>query len=346
MSVPKAVRSGVTERNDGCWRDPSVRLAAGPVLVGLGVDQENDAAGLAAPDDLIPGDGSAWDASVLVVDDDGCIAGPASHAASSGLVDSMPPPLCRLDFPLTSISKSSSLAPFAWLSKAVPASGPNDMKSSFAADDDPWVAPFAPDSSCSFFVCSSSTLRDRDLMRSMNARNCPRSSKGPRLMLHRMGRMSMATKSASATLPTTRSTLSAAIMTAGSFVLIALIRGTIFSCIVYLSSALLDDAFFWDSESPSRPSSLAGSVEPPHRTTKAWQPRTLMARLLVRLKTVAITGNSSFLMVLKSRTGRITGRTLSAASTTAGVGDSMAVITIGRMSRRGVSSERKRGGGC
>lgn len=81
--------------------------------------------------------------------------------------------------------------------------------------------------------------------------------------------------------------------------------------------------FFFEVPKASSPSSSASDV-PPHRTTNAWQPRTLMAKLLVLLNTAAMTGNSSFLMVLKSRTGRIDGRPLKAASTTAGVGASMA----------------------
>lgn len=150
-------------------------------------------------------------------------------------------------------------------------------------------------------------------------------------MLHRIGRMSIATKSASAFSPTMRNALRAAIMTAGSLVLMALIRGTIFSCIVYLSSALEEDVFLF-SIRPFRPSSAAASVDPPHRMTKACKPRTLIARLFVLLNTVATTGNSSFLMVLKSRTGRTDGNVLKAASMIEGVGHSMAAIITGRIS--------------
>lgn len=101
--------------------------------------------------------------------------------------------------------------------------------------------------------------------------NCLRSSRGVRLIAHNMGKMSIATKSASAALPTILKTLRAAIITAGSLVLMALIRGTIFSCMVNLSSALeLDEGFRSEGPSPSRPSLFAiGSVEPPQRTTKA-----------------------------------------------------------------------------
>ena len=171
-------------------------------------------------------------------------------------------------------------------------------------------------------------------MRSMKDWNCLRSSKGVKLIAHNMGKISMATNSASAAFPTILRTLRAAIITAGSFVLIALIRGTIFSCMVNLSSALeLDEGFLSEGPRPSRPSLFAnGSVEPPQRTTKAWRPRTLMARLLVLLKIMATTGKSSFLMVLKSRTGRTLGRHWSAAPTRTGVGDSRAAKMIGRMS--------------
>lgn len=127
----------------------------------------------------------------------------------------------------------------------------------------------------------------------------------------------MATKSASTIPPTCRRTFNAATATAGSFVLIARMSGTIFSCIVYLSRAvdelfLLAFAFIM----PSSPSLLeAGSLLPPHRITKASKPRTLIPRLLVLLKTEAIIGNSSFLIVVKSITGRITGKLLNEAST-------------------------------
>lgn len=57
-----------------------------------------------------------------------------------------------------------------------------------------------------------------------------------------------------------------------------------------------------------------------------------MARLLVLLKIMATTGKSSFLMVLKSRTGRTLGRHWSAAPTRTGVGDSRAAKMMGRMS--------------
>lgn len=234
------------------------------------------------------------------------------------------------DFPFTSRSKSSSVAPFVE-SNVIPLTPPNPMKSSVGVTALP---PFTTESSCNFFICSSSTFLESDLIKSMKDRNCLRSNKGPKLMLHRMGKMSMATKSASALSPTTRSTSSAAIITAGSLVLIALMSGMIFSCIVYLSRALDEDIFFFSGLIPSSPSSADDdSFVPPQRMTKARHPRTLMAKLLVLLKTAATIGNSSFLIVLKSKTGNMTGRPRKAASTSEGVGDSMATKTIGRTSR-------------
>lgn len=158
-------------------------------------------------------------------------------------------------------------------------------------------------------------------MSSINCWNCFKFRRGPRLMLHRTGRMSMATKSASAACPTTRRTLRAAIMTAGSFVLMALINGMIFSCMVYLSNAVEDDVFLLAK--PFKPSS-AMSLDPPQRMTKACRPLTLMAKLLVLLKMDATTGNNSFLIVLKSSTGKIVGNDRNAASTSDGVADSNA----------------------
>lgn len=252
--------------------------------------------------------------------------GVASHPASIGSLE------VATDFPLTSRSKSSSVAPFV-ASNVVPDTPPNPKKSSLGVGALP-PPPFKVESSCSFFICSSSTLLERDLINSMNDWNCFISSKGPKLIFHRMGRISMATNSASALSPTTRNTSRAAIMTAGSLVFIALMSGTIFSCIVYLSRALADDFFFLSGPRPSSPSSADDdSFEPPQRITKALQPRTLIAKLLVLLKTAAMIGNSSFLMVLKSRTGKMTGKLRSEASINDGVGDSIAARMIGSTSR-------------
>lgn len=226
----------------------------------------------------------------------------------------------------------------------------NRSKSASAVSEDPFVDGNAdmvpndimsveldvgllPPSSFSFFVCSTSTRVDKVLMSSMNSRNCCKFKRGPRLILHRIGRTSMARYSVSTTLPICRRTFRAARMTAGSFVLIARISGTIFSWIVYLSRALAG-VFFLDSTAiPSKPSLLASASElPPASMTKASRPLTLIARLLVLLKTEAMTGNSSFLMVLKSSTGRTVGKDLRPASTSGGVGDSMARMMMGRTS--------------
>lgn len=258
-------------------------------VVGLGVDQANAAC-------------FGW-AFRGVAD-----AGAESQPESMGSEDSLPPA-----FPFTRRSKSISppSAPLLDVPNAlVP---PKDMKSSLRAAPEPFV----PESSCSFLVCSVSTRDERLLMRSMNDWNCFRSRSGPKLMLHNTGRMSKATKSASATPPTCLKTLSAAIATAGSFVLIALMRGRIFSCIVYLSKAV-EELFLLalGFMIPSRPSLLdAGSFVPPQSVTNASNPRTLIPRLLVLVKTEAMTGNSSFLIVEKSSTGRTIGRLRSEAST-------------------------------
>ena len=103
---------------------------------------------------------------------------------------------------------------------------------------------------------------------------------------------------------------------------------------VYLSRAV-EELFLLAFEllMPSRPSLLdAGSFEPPHKITNASKPRTLIPRLLVLVNTEAMTGNSSFLIVEKSKTGRMTGKLRRAASTIVWVGDSIARCMIGRMS--------------
>ena len=101
----------------------------------------------------------------------------------------------------------------------------------------------------------------------------------------------------------------AAIMTAGSFVLIALTSGTTFSCTVYLSKILL--LFF-----------LADAVSfPPQSVLRASRPRILIIKLDVLANTVAITGKSSFLMVEKSSFGNMMDRLSSVLSMMADVGD-------------------------
>lgn len=158
-------------------------------------------------------------------------------------------------------------------------------------------------------------------------------------MLHKIGRISIATNSSSATRPTWRSTFKAAMATAGSLVLIPFIKGMIFSCIVYLSSDV-ELLFLLAFTIPSRPSSFeAESEEPPQRITNASRPRTLIPRLLVLLKTEAMTGNRSFLMVEKSSTGRITGKLRREASTILWVGDSMASRIMGRISVAELATE-------
>lgn len=149
----------------------------------------------------------------------------------------------------------------------------------------------------------------------MNAWNCCRLSRGPSPNVHSIGRTSRATKSESAILPTSLNTSNAAIMTAGSFVLMAFINGTTFSWIVYLSSmaALLCFALAFALR-PSR-SSFWALIPPPHKVWNASKPLILMPMLLVFAKTEAMTGKSSFLIVEKSSTVRMNGRVLKDAST-------------------------------
>ncbi len=135
-----------------------------------------------------------------------------------------------------------------------------------------------------------------------------------------MGRTSIAKNSESAILPTCLNTASAAIITVGSFVFIAFSNGTTFSCTVYLSRiALLFDLWVFESfAAPLRPSpsSLLSDGDPPQSMTNASNPRILMPKLLVLLKTAATTGKSSFLMVEKSRVARTVGRHPNDLSTT------------------------------
>ncbi len=76
-----------------------------------------------------------------------------------------------------------------------------------------------------------------------------------------------------------------------------------------------------------------GSFEPPQSITNASRPRTLMPKEEVLENTDAITGNSSFLMVEKSRMGRMMGREWREASTMPWVGDSIARWMMGRISK-------------
>lgn len=240
--------------------------------------------------------------------------------------------------PFTSLSKSisgSSDGPLLTEKAFVAA---KDMKSSFP---DAFV-PFDPPSSCSFLVCSDSTRVESVFINSIKDLNWFRSRSGPKLIDQRTGNISNATKSPSATPPTSRRTLSAAMATAGSFVLIPLIKGTIFSCIVYLSRAVDDDFLFVLFTTPLSPSLLElESLGAPQRIAKASRPRTLIPRLLVFVKTEAMTGNNSFLIVEKSRIGRMIGKLRSAASTMVCVGDSMAKCMIGSMSGESQFSSSK-----
>ncbi len=297
VRISNRFRSGVTVRNDWGFG------VGAAVTGGLGVDHEN------CGGDMVE------------------TGGAAAGAAGASQPASIPLFVVWDFFPFTNRSKSSSVAPLAG-SNVVPVTPPNAKKSSFGVAARP--PSVTVESSCSFLVCSSSTRLESTLINSMKDWNCFRLRSGPKLIFQRIGRISIATKSASATSPTTRRTVRAAIMTAGSFVLIALIRGTIFSCIVYLSRAL-EFVFLFSGRNPSSPSSTP-SREPPHRMVKACKPRTLIARLFVLLNTAAITGNSSFLMVLKSKTGRMDGSPRIATSTSEGAADSTAVKNIGRIS--------------
>jgi len=110
--------------------------------------------------------------------------------------------------PKTKLSKSST-SPFA-ASKS--SAGPLvvgarlDMKSARLADE-----AFVADNSCSLRVCSASIRAERDLIKDMKAWNCERLSRGPKDMAQRIGRTSMARKSASAIFAISRKTSRAAV---------------------------------------------------------------------------------------------------------------------------------------
>ena len=150
----------------------------------------------------------------------------------------------------------------------------------------------------------------------MYSLNCCRLRRGPKPKFHIKGKTSVAKNSVSAILPTSLRTFNAAIITAGSFVFIPFNKGTIFSWTVYLSNIALLGAF------PSLGKGPSGLGFPPQSTTKASSPRTLIAKLLVLVNTAATTGNSSFLIVEKSRTDSMIGRHESDLSTIAGVAES------------------------
>lgn len=215
-----------------------------------------------------------------------------------------------LDLPNTRRSKSFSAPPPAPFESYILLEGPAPI-ASFDVEIDGFPLLF-DDSSLSFRVCSFSIFDDKVLMRLMNSWNCSRFSNGPRLKLHSIGRTSIAKKSASAILPTCLKTPSAAIITAGSLVLMAFNNGTIFSCTVYLSRIVLEFIFliFVPLAAPSSPSPSSSLLarEPPQNMTNASNPRILMPKLLVLLNTAATTGKSSFLIVEKSNIASTVGR--------------------------------------
>lgn len=116
-------RSGVTVLNEPCWalRPPRV-LGGGAAFVGLGVDQENVAFAL-----------GFFNAGEPTEDREAASSQPV--VASKGL-----PCVGFDDLPLTSFSKSSSVAPVA-ASNCVPVIPPKDMKSSAGPATVPLVVP-------------------------------------------------------------------------------------------------------------------------------------------------------------------------------------------------------------
>lgn len=118
----RLARSGVTVLNEPCWAlKPPSELEAGAAVVGLGVDQENVAFGL-----------EFFKAGDPTEDREAASSQPA--AVSIGFT------LFELDLPLTSFSKSSSVAPVA-ASNCVPVIPPKDMKSSAGPAAEPFVTP-------------------------------------------------------------------------------------------------------------------------------------------------------------------------------------------------------------
>jgi hypothetical protein len=112
-------------------------------VTGLGVDQANE--GVC---DLLESFRGFWEVAEADVE---------SHPASRGSEEVLGPTV-----PFTRRSKSTSPSSLLLLVEKALAL-PNDMKSSLFFV----VVPFAPDSSCNFFVCSDSTREDRLLMSSM-----------------------------------------------------------------------------------------------------------------------------------------------------------------------------------
>ena len=188
---------------------------------------------------------------------------------------------------LPKTNRSKSFSPTSSLPPERPLTEPTFMRSfDLVWSTDPVEV---EEISLSFLICSCSIRADRLLMRFMKAWNCWRLSSGPRLKLHKIGNASMARNSASAILPTCLKTARAAIITAGSFVFIALSKGTTFSWTVYLSStALLFDLDFLVSliaPFRSSPRSELSSLEPPQRITNAYI-ESRVSRILLALERI------------------------------------------------------------
>ncbi|CUS06989.1 unnamed protein product [Tuber aestivum] len=148
----------------------------------------------------------------------------------------------------------------------------------------PAPEPLSPSvlSSRNFRICSASILELTCRTTSINAVNCSTPNRGPKLILQRHGRISMATTSLSHVLPMTLNTSSAAILTAGSLVLIPRNSGISFSWMV---------------------AAAAGEQS----TLNASSPRILIPRDEVFVNTAATAGNTSFFRVGKSSFGRSVG---------------------------------------
>lgn len=112
------VKSGVTVLNEPCCDlKPPTELAGAVAVVGLGVDHAKEAFVFFRPGEPI-----------------GVADALSPHPPSIGLA------LFALERPLTSFSKSSSLAPVA-ASNSAPLMPPNDMKSSAGPAVDPFETP-------------------------------------------------------------------------------------------------------------------------------------------------------------------------------------------------------------
>lgn len=139
---------------------------------------------------------------------------------------SRPTPLALVELLRPSTSRSKSLVaeedPFA------PDEDVTRRLSSLARDAAALPSSRA-ESSFSLRECSRSTLLENDLITPMYCSNCDKFSSGPSANVQRIGNTSSARNSVSTIWPTRRKTLSAAIITAGSLVRMALSSGTSFS---------------------------------------------------------------------------------------------------------------------